>query len=161
MKHGTGRSQTSHSLSTFGCVGYVKVTKPNLGKLEDRSVPMVFLGYEAGSKAYRLFDPDARRVVISRDVVFDEGSHWNWEESGDGEDGGGGVDNSFSVEYSEYYIAADDAAGASHQDSAGGSSVSETGGASPAPGAGESVPTLPVASPPPSPAATPTRSPAG
>jgi hypothetical protein len=119
---------------------------------------MVFLGYEAGSKAYRLFDPDAGRVVISRDVVFDESARWNWEESGDGEDRRGGIDSSFSVEYSEYFVATYDAAEASHQDSAGGS---ETGGASSSPGAGESTPTLPVASPPPSPAATPTRSPAG
>jgi hypothetical protein len=33
------------------------VTKPHLSKLEERSLPMVFLGYEAGSKAYRFFDP--------------------------------------------------------------------------------------------------------
>lgn len=33
---------------------------------------MVFLGYEAGSKAYRLFDPRGGRVAVSCDVVFDE-----------------------------------------------------------------------------------------
>jgi hypothetical protein len=41
-------------LHTFGCIGHVKNVKPGLGKLEDRSTPMVFLGYEEGSKAYRL-----------------------------------------------------------------------------------------------------------
>ena len=33
---------------------------------------MVVLGYEEGSKAYRLYDPNRGKVVISRDVVFDE-----------------------------------------------------------------------------------------
>jgi hypothetical protein len=33
---------------TFGCVVHVKNTKPNLKKLEDRSTPMIFVGYEAG-----------------------------------------------------------------------------------------------------------------
>jgi hypothetical protein len=113
-------------LRTFGCVGHVKVTKSNLLKLEDRSVPMVFLGYEAESKAYLLFDPKVHRVVISHDVVFDEGARWNWEESGDGEGGGGGIDNSFSVKYSEYYVMPENDVRASHQDSAGESFVSET-----------------------------------
>jgi len=45
-------------LWTFGCIGHVKNTKPFLSKLVDRSTPMVFLGYEDGSKAYRLYDPE-------------------------------------------------------------------------------------------------------
>ncbi|WVZ68640.1 LOW QUALITY PROTEIN: hypothetical protein U9M48_017559 [Paspalum notatum var. saurae] len=64
-----GRKPDVAHLRTFGCIGHVKVTRPNLVKLEDRSKPMVFLGYEAGSKAYRLYDPVERRVHVSRDVV--------------------------------------------------------------------------------------------
>ena len=37
-------------LRTFGCVGHVKNTKPHLGKLEDRSTPMVLLGYEEAAR---------------------------------------------------------------------------------------------------------------
>ena len=33
---------------------------------------MVFLGYEDGTKAYWLYDPARGKVVVSRDVVFDE-----------------------------------------------------------------------------------------
>ena len=33
---------------------------------------MVMLGYEPGSKAYRLYDPTTKRVHVSRDVIFDE-----------------------------------------------------------------------------------------
>ena len=33
---------------------------------------MVLLGYEEGTKAYRLYDPHGGKVVVSCDVVFDE-----------------------------------------------------------------------------------------
>ncbi|WVZ94595.1 hypothetical protein U9M48_040468 [Paspalum notatum var. saurae] len=81
-----GRKPDVSHLRTFGCIGHVKVTKPGLSKLEDRSKPMVLLGYEAGSKAYRMYDPVERRVVIPRDVVFNESSSWDWTKSGAGED---------------------------------------------------------------------------
>jgi len=67
-----GRMPNMGFLRTFGCVDHVKNTKPHLTKLEDRSTPMVILGYEEGSKAYRLYDPKGGKVVISRDAVFNE-----------------------------------------------------------------------------------------
>lgn len=57
-------------LRVFGCVAYTKIDTSNLKKLDDRS--LVHLGIEPGSKAYRLFNPSTRRIVVSRDVVFDE-----------------------------------------------------------------------------------------
>ena len=56
----------------------MKLTTPNLKKLDDRSRRTIFVGYEAGSKAYRLFDPSTRRIHISRDIVFDEAAQWSW-----------------------------------------------------------------------------------
>ena len=38
-----GRKLNVSFLRTFGYVGHVKNTKPHLGKLEDRSTPMVLL----------------------------------------------------------------------------------------------------------------------
>ncbi|WVZ92975.1 hypothetical protein U9M48_039002 [Paspalum notatum var. saurae] len=95
-----GRKPDVSFMRTFGCIGHVKNVKPHLGKLEDRSTPMVFLGYEQGSKAYRLYDPRAERVHISRDVVFDEGASWSWEASGAEEDGRGW--SSFTIDYTLY-----------------------------------------------------------
>jgi transposase InsO family protein len=76
--HGT--KPNVHFLRVFGCRAYAKETRPGLKKLEDRSKPMVMIGYEEGSKAYRLYDPAKQRLVVSRDVIFDEGASWNWGE---------------------------------------------------------------------------------
>ncbi|KAG8503716.1 hypothetical protein CXB51_001714 [Gossypium anomalum] len=53
----------------FGCPAYAHVDN---GKLEPRSIKCVFLGYKAGVTVYKLWCPENRKVVISRDVVFDE-----------------------------------------------------------------------------------------
>ena len=73
-----GRRPNVQHLGTFGCVAHVKVTRPNTKKLNDRSVPMVFLGYEPGSAAYRVFHPPSGRAHVSRDVVFNENTSWDW-----------------------------------------------------------------------------------
>lgn len=52
-----------------------KLTK----KLDDRSLNVVNLGKELGTKAYRLYDPESNRVLVSRDVVFAETEAWPWE----------------------------------------------------------------------------------
>jgi hypothetical protein len=63
---------------------------------------MVLIGYEPGTKAYRLYNPVTDRVHISRDVVFEEGRAWNWVESGTGSSGDGNEDP-FVVEYEYVY----------------------------------------------------------
>lgn len=62
----------------FGCVCYAKNDTPHLKKLEDRSRALVHLGIEPGSKAYRLYNPTSRKITVSRDVVFDEETSWEW-----------------------------------------------------------------------------------
>ena len=64
-------------LWTFGCIGHVRKTKPILTKLEDRSTPMVFLGYVEGTKAYRHYDPRGDKVLVSHNIVFDEKAAWD------------------------------------------------------------------------------------
>ncbi|KAF8672420.1 hypothetical protein HU200_049631 [Digitaria exilis] len=81
----TGCTPGVQHLRTFGCVAHVKTTTPHLKKLDDRSLRMIFVGYEPGSMAYRAYDPATGRVHISRDVVFDESAQWSWP---DGDDGG-------------------------------------------------------------------------
>ena len=40
---------------------------------------LVHLGTKTGSKAYRLLDAETRKIVVSRDVVFDESKGLNWK----------------------------------------------------------------------------------
>ena len=82
-----GRKPSMSFLWTFSCIGHVRKTKPNLTKLEDRSTPMVFLGYTEGTKAYRLYDPRGDKVTVSRDVVFNEEAAWDWNSPSTGEAG--------------------------------------------------------------------------
>ena len=79
-----GKPPPIHLFHVFGCVAHVKDVRPNLKKLDDRSTPMVFVGYEPSSKAYRVFNLASNRVVITRDVIFDESTRWDW--SGEGDD---------------------------------------------------------------------------
>ena len=72
-----GHKPSVSFLWTFGGIGHVRKTKLVLTKLEDRSTPMVLLGYEEGTKAYRLYDPCGDKVLVSRDVVFDEKAVWD------------------------------------------------------------------------------------
>ena len=89
-----GRKPGVQHLRTFGCKAYAKVVGPGLTKLADRSVPGVFLGYEPGTKAYRVYDPIHNKLIVSRDVIFDEKQGWNWEEE---ERSAAGVPEGFTV----------------------------------------------------------------
>jgi len=74
--HGV-KPKVSH-LKIFGGVAHVKLVGPGISKLSDRSRRTVFIGYESGTKGYRLFDPSTNRLVVSRDVIFDEKMPWEW-----------------------------------------------------------------------------------
>jgi hypothetical protein len=84
-----------HHLHTFGYVVYVKKVGPGVSKLSDRSTKMVFIGYESGTKGYRVYDPVAKKLHISRDVIFEEGQAWDWKQ----EVGAEPVSSVFDVEF--------------------------------------------------------------
>ncbi|GAB2300656.1 hypothetical protein Dimus_038630 [Dionaea muscipula] len=58
-------------LKIFGCAAYMHKSD---GKLNPRSTKCVFLGYQEGTKGYRLWDKGASgfKIMISRDVIFNE-----------------------------------------------------------------------------------------
>jgi hypothetical protein len=66
---------------TFECIAYVKSTRPNLSKLDDKGRKMIFIGYEQGTKAYRFYVLVLKSAHVSSDVVFDVAGQWDWRES--------------------------------------------------------------------------------
>jgi len=48
-------------------------------KLDVKSIKCVMFGLCKESKEYRLYNPETRKIVISRDVKFDEGKGWDWD----------------------------------------------------------------------------------
>ena len=43
-----------------------------MSKLDNKSERCIFIGYKDGLKSYKLLNPETRKVVYSRDVVFRE-----------------------------------------------------------------------------------------
>lgn len=65
----------------FGCIAHVHVPDARRTKLENKSFCCVLLGVSEESKGYRLYDPIAKRIVVSRDVIFEEEKQWVWDAS--------------------------------------------------------------------------------
>ena len=68
----SGRPVDYSSLKIFRCSAYVHVQRGERSKLDSKSRKCVFLGFEKGIKGYRLWNPISKKMVISRDVIFDE-----------------------------------------------------------------------------------------
>ena len=70
----TGEKPNVDHLRAFGCVAYAHIPKPQRKKLEPKSQKVILVGYRAESKgaAYRLWDSHKHRIIISRDLVFDQ-----------------------------------------------------------------------------------------
>ena len=62
----------------FGCISHVHVPNSKRTKLDDKSLSCVLLGV---SEESRLYDPTSQRIIISRDVVFEEDKSWDWDKT--------------------------------------------------------------------------------
>ncbi|RDY04656.1 hypothetical protein CR513_11603, partial [Mucuna pruriens] len=65
----------------FGCVTHVHILDCKMSKLDDKSSKCVFLGVSEESKAHRLYDLFSQKIIVSRDVVFEENKSWDWDKS--------------------------------------------------------------------------------
>ncbi|GKA63760.1 retrovirus-related pol polyprotein from transposon TNT 1-94 [Tanacetum coccineum] len=73
-----GMKPTVSHLRIFRSIVYVHILSQRRSKLDDRSKKNVFVGYDKQSKGYKLYNPVTRKVVVSRDVDFDEEGSWDW-----------------------------------------------------------------------------------
>ncbi|KAA0050265.1 integrase [Cucumis melo var. makuwa] len=72
------KPKVSH-LRVFGCISYALVPSQVRQKLDKKSEKCIFVGYCTQSKAYRLHNPLNGKILIRRDVVFDESASWDWK----------------------------------------------------------------------------------
>lgn len=65
------KPDVSH-LKIFGCSAYVHIPQVNRRKLDPKSEKCIFVGYSDTQKAYRFWNPQTRKLKISRDAIFCE-----------------------------------------------------------------------------------------
>ncbi|KAA3479827.1 Retrovirus-related Pol polyprotein from transposon TNT 1-94 [Gossypium australe] len=65
-------------LRVFGCPCFVHVSEDKISKLDSRSQLEVLFGYSSAKEGYRIYNPFTSKVIISKDVKFDERRIWNW-----------------------------------------------------------------------------------
>ncbi|MCO5590392.1 hypothetical protein L7F22_044362 [Adiantum nelumboides] len=59
-------------LRVFGCLAYAHIPQQLRGKLDDKAVKCILVGYSSGSKGYKLYNPATNKIFESRDVIFAE-----------------------------------------------------------------------------------------
>ena len=67
-----GRIPDVSHFRVFGCMAYAHIPEVEGTKLDKKAVKLRFLGYSDNQEDYRLFDKVNRKVVIRRDVAFNE-----------------------------------------------------------------------------------------
>ncbi|KAG6405608.1 hypothetical protein SASPL_133200 [Salvia splendens] len=67
-------------LRVFGCIAYAKIPEARRIKLDDKGEKCIFVGYGDRVMGYKLYNPLTKKVIISRDVVFEEDQTWSWED---------------------------------------------------------------------------------
>jgi hypothetical protein len=74
----SGKKPQVDHLRIFGSLCFRHVPHEKRKKLEDKNDPMIIVGYHSAG-SYRLYSPKTKKIVISRDVFFDESNSWNWD----------------------------------------------------------------------------------
>ncbi|KAK4399009.1 Tricyclene synthase Oc15, chloroplastic [Sesamum angolense] len=76
----SGKKPSAKHLRVFGSICYVHIPTEKRHKLEEKTEKGIFLGYSTQSKGYRIYNLKTKKLIISRDVEFDEDAMWNWDE---------------------------------------------------------------------------------
>ena len=59
-------------LGIFGYIAYAQVLKVKMKKLGDHGEICIFIGYSEKSMAYKLYNPLTRKLMVSRNIIFNE-----------------------------------------------------------------------------------------
>lgn len=69
-----GRAYNLNKLRVFGCDAYIHLDESKRGKFEERFKSCVFVGTDKARNAFRVLDVETKRILVSQDVKFNEGS---------------------------------------------------------------------------------------
>ena len=67
-----GKKVNYSFLKTFGCEAFFHIHKENRKTLEEKSKKCTFIGYGVNNFGYRLLDYENNKIIMSRDVIFNE-----------------------------------------------------------------------------------------
>uniref|UniRef100_A0A2N9EI16 Integrase catalytic domain-containing protein n=1 Tax=Fagus sylvatica TaxID=28930 RepID=A0A2N9EI16_FAGSY len=70
-----------NQLKVFGCIAYAHIPSQEREKFDEKGEKYIFIGYSDESKGFRLLNPKSNKLVVSRDVIFDEMESWQWEDN--------------------------------------------------------------------------------
>ncbi|KAG6479777.1 hypothetical protein ZIOFF_063251 [Zingiber officinale] len=65
-------------LRVYGSICHVHVPDEKRTKLDEKSKIGILVGYCSGIRGYRVFDPVGGKIIISRDIIFEEDKEWDW-----------------------------------------------------------------------------------
>ncbi|GAU26480.1 hypothetical protein TSUD_294490 [Trifolium subterraneum] len=75
----SGSKPSVHHFRVFGCLAHTHVPDVHRKKLDGRSIKCVLFGVSEESKAYKLYDPAEKKIIVSKDVIFEETKGWDWD----------------------------------------------------------------------------------
>jgi hypothetical protein len=67
-----GQKSNLQHLRIFGCVAHTLILNSSRKKLDPKSKLYWLVGYDTHTKAYKVYNPRTKKVVLSHDVTFDE-----------------------------------------------------------------------------------------
>jgi len=68
----SGKDVSYSHLKVFRCKAFAHVPKGQRLKLDSKATPCIFVGYRDAEFGYKLWDPEKKKMIRSRDVVFYE-----------------------------------------------------------------------------------------
>jgi len=66
------RKPSIEHMRVFSYLSYALVPQTQCKRLDDKVIKCIFVGYSTESKDYRLYHPQTKRILVSRNVVFME-----------------------------------------------------------------------------------------
>ena len=61
-----------------GCSNHMTDIKSLFQELDEKSEKCIFIGYCTQSKSYKLYNPVSEKILVRKDVIFNENVSWDW-----------------------------------------------------------------------------------